>query len=275
MFLSRPPSLTMNSTIESFPEDALACMIVAVSFSLTVSLPANAFVLWLIQRGARLVPDIFYFNLSLDEILISLLMTWGLISVQFNCMPCIKPYAFFSGLFLTARPLFQFLIVSECYMGVNHPVLFLRLKPLRYRLTCCIGAWLLNFASCVYYKYTHTNTLYLFIIVVQNLLLLLAVILCLLSVLWTLRRPVPGVNFVPNKRNKAKIRAFKIISVTLACMTLNFFLSIGPIPVQFYMPQQTFQLVYTICNSLSLIIGSIQPVIYLRRAQKIVCPQLH
>lgn len=265
----------MNSTNESLHSGIAVSMMVTVSYSLAVSLPANASVLWLIVRGARLVPDIFYFSLSLEEILVSLCLTWALISTQYRCAPCMEPFAFFCGLFLTARPLFQLLISLECYMGVNRPVLFLHLKPPRYRLTCCIGAWLLIFATCIYYNYTYLNTLHLFTFFVQNLLILLAMFVCLLSVLRTLRRPGPGVHFVHKKSNRTKMRAFKIISVTLASMTVNVLLCTGPIPAQFYMSVETFQLIYTNFTTVSIIIGSMQPLIYLQKSHKILCLQLH
>lgn len=265
----------MNSTMDSIPINLHVGLIIAFSYSLTVNLPANASVLWLILREARLAPDIFYFSLSSEEILTSLSMIWTFISVQYSCMPCLEPFAFFQGLFFTARPLFQFLICLECYVGVIHPVLFLCLKPLRYRLTCCVIAWLLIFASCLFYNYIFKNLLLLFTFFVQNLLILFALLFFLLSVLWTLKCPAPGGNNAQKKSSRTKTRAFKILLVTMASTVVHFLLCIMPIPLQFSMPQQRFVWVYNICISLSLIIGSMQPLIYLQRAEKILCLQLH
>lgn len=265
----------MNSTYEGLPHGVLDVVIGALSYNLIVGVPANTYVLWLILRDAKLRPDIFYFNLSSGEILFSVSTIFFFVAETYHCSPCLETFAFFRGLLFTARPLFQCLICVECYVGVNHPVLFLRLKPLRHRLTCTAAGWLFVALSCFYNKYTYNNVRHLFTFFIQNVLFLLTVIFCLVSVLRTLRSTGPGENNVQNKSNRKKARAIKIISVTMASMVVNFLLFIGPIPAQLFLKMTRFWYILTICACLSYTNGSMQVFIYLQRCEKILCLRLH
>ncbi len=47
---------------------------------------------------------------------------------------------------ITGRPLFQCLMCVERYLAVVHPVIFLKYKPLRYRVICCtVLLWIFIF----------------------------------------------------------------------------------------------------------------------------------
>lgn len=266
----------MNSTVEGIDHDRVAQLMAVFGVSLTFTLPANIYVLWLIQREGRLASDIFYFNLSLEEILFSMSIIWINLGYQNTCEPCFEVFAFSRGLFYTGRPLFQCLICVECYVGVNHPVLFLRFKPLRHRLSCCAVGWLLITLSCIYSKYTRKNMRHLFIVFTQNLVIFFVVLFCLVSVVRTLKRPGPGGNTAQSKkRNRTKTRAIKILLVTMASITVNFVLCTAPIPLQLYLPEAEFIYVYLTFTCLSFISGSMQLLIYMQRAEKILCFKMH
>lgn len=265
----------MNSTTEDSFRILLDSAVISVSFGLTVTLPANTYVLWLILQENRLSADICYFNLSLEEVVFSLSIMSGSLCAVYQCFPCIQIFASFRGLFLTGRPLFQCLICLECYLGVNHPVLFRRLRPLKCRLTCCAVSWLLVSFSCVYSYYTYTNPPHLFTIFIQNLFFLFLVLFCLISVLWYLKRPGPGEQSAQKKSNRTKVRAFRILSVTMANMTINFLFCMVPIPLQLCLPQLEYWLVLTMCTLISFVIGSTLPLIYLQRTGKHLCIHLH
>ncbi len=55
------------------------------------------------------------------------------------------------GLTITGRPLFQCLMCAERYLAVVHPVIFLKYKPLRYRVICSTAVWITGLVSCVLY----------------------------------------------------------------------------------------------------------------------------
>lgn len=265
----------MNSTVEDIDQNRIGRLISSFTYFLMFTLPSNTYVLWMIQREARLATDIFYFNLSVEEVLFSMSIIWINLGYQRKCDVCFEVFAFFRGLFYTGRPIFQCLICLECYVGVNHPVLFLRLKPLRYRLTCCAVVWLLIALSCVYNKCTSENLRHLFTVFIQNLLILFVVLFCLLSVLRTLKRPGPGGIHVQKKSNRIKTRAIRILLVTMASLTVNFLLCVAPIPLQLCLPETEFLYVYLTFTCLSFVSGYMQLLIYLQRAEKILCFQKH
>lgn len=134
---------------------------------------------------------------------------------------------------------------------------------------------LLVFASCAFDKYTYADVRHLLAFFIQNLLLLVAVLFCLVSVMWTLKRPGPGENTAQKKSNRMKRKAFKILLVTLASMAVNFLLSMVPIPMQFWLPERKFFSVYLCSTCFSFLTGFMQPLIYLQRSEKILCLRLH
>jgi len=54
---------------------------------------------------------------------------------------------FLDGLGITGRPLFQCLMCVERYLAVVHPVIFLKFKPLRYRVISSVIVWMASFGS--------------------------------------------------------------------------------------------------------------------------------
>lgn len=272
-FLSRLCSIEMNSSFGAITHRDI--LTAALSSNLIVGVPANTYVLWLILRSAKLGPDIFYFNLSLEEIFFSASSIFYYVALYVSSHKSLEVFIFFRGLFFTGRPLFQCLLCLECYMMVEKPVLFLHFKPLRHRLTCCAVCWLLVVLSCFYNKFTYHDRRHLFTFFVQSLLFLLVVIFCLVSVLRTLKSPGPGENNVQKKGKGKKLRAMKILSVTLMNMVVNFLLCLVPIPAQLFLTEPDFWRVLTVCSCLSYITGSMQVFIYLQRCGKISCLWLH
>lgn len=267
MFLL-PYSHKMNTTFGLQYETVI---VVSASLNIIVVLPLNVYVMWLILTGARLASNLFNLNLAMSDVVFSLSTIWFFVYVGVNCLFCFDVFMFFRGLFFTARPLFQCCICVECYVGVVHPVLFLRLKALRYRVACCCVAWLINLVSCIYAVYNYMEYLYLYYFFILSLLLFSVKLFCCLSVLWTLKRPGPGEKNPEKKSNTMKRRAFKIILMTMISMAVNFFLYVAAIPLQCCLKSFDFFNALTICLALALLAGLIQPLIYLRRAGKVPC----
>ncbi|KAM9363647.1 uncharacterized protein ABDE67_018515 [Symphorus nematophorus] len=259
----------MNTT---FAENGLlfteVLAIASASVNNILGVPLNGYVMWLILARETLASDFFSLNLAMSEIFFSLSSIWFFVSLPLRSFFCLEAFMFSCGLYFTARPLFQCCICVECYVGIVHPMLFLRFKPLRYRVACCCVAWLIVFASCLYYSYTFTNPLYLYGFFIQNVLFLTVMLFCCLSVLWALKRPGPGEKATEKqKSNKMKRRAFKIILLVMSSMTIAFFLYMAVIPFQCCLTE--FANVFTICQSFALATGFIQPLLYLHRSGKL------
>lgn len=257
----------MNTTV-GVPYQTV--IVASASVNIILVLPLNVYVMWLILTGARLASDLFNLNLAMSDIFFSLSTIWFFVYVGVNCFFCFDVFMFFRGLFFIAHPLFQCCICVECYVGVVHPVLFLRFKALRYRVACCCVAWLINLVSCLY-SLNYSKSLQLYYFFILNLLFFSVKLFCCLSVLRTLKRPGPGEKNTETTSNAMKRRAFKIILITMISMAVNFFLYVGAIPLQCCLKSLEFINALSICTAVVLVAGFIQPLIYLHRAGKVPC----
>lgn len=251
---------------------SVAVAMVATSVNIILGLPPNAYVIWLILAGATGTSNFFSLNLAMSEIMFSISSIFYVLYIKLEMFSCFEVFMFALGLLYTARPFFQCCICVECYIGVVHPVVFLQYKPLRYRVACGCVVWLVTLVSCVYSIYTYTNTMYLYGFFTQNLLFFSVMLYCCLSVLWALKRPGPGEKDRERKKSIAmKRQAFKVISLIVIFMTINFFLYVAAIPLQCCLAPILFTSALTICCSLALITGFIQPLLYLHGAGKLTC----
>lgn len=205
------------------------------SVNLILGLPVNGFVLWLILTASResIASEVFSLNLALSELLFSFSGVCSFIYLEVKSFLVSRVFMFSFGLLLTARPLFQCCICMESYTGVVHLVLYLRLKPFRYRLSCCSVMWLIILLSCTYNLCTFSDTLYLYVYFIQSALLFCVMLFCSLSVLRALKRPGPGDKDRGRKKSsRMKRKAFRIILLIMIFMTMNFFLFMAAIPLQ-------------------------------------------
>ncbi|KAM7009753.1 proteinase-activated receptor 2-like [Tautogolabrus adspersus] len=210
----------------------------SISVNMILGLPLNGYVIWLILGAPRetMTSDIFSLNLALSELLFASSGIWFWLSVKLHSLFCGMVYVFSLGLLYTARPLFQSCICVERYVGVVHPVVFLRFKPLRYRVACCCVLWLIILISCIYSFYTSWTSMYLFLYFIETVLFFGVMLFCCLSVLWALKRPGPGERDTGKRTSNAmKRKAFKIILIIMIFMTLNFFLYLAAIPLQCFL----------------------------------------
>lgn len=260
----------MNNTYGNFEMS----IITSASINNFLGLPLNCYVVWLMLAGTRetLASDFFSLNLAVSEILFSLSTIWLYMYLQLRTWFCFEAFVFSLGLFFTARPLFQCCICVEYYAGVVHPVLFLRFKHMRYKVACCCVAWSFALVSCFYSWRTFSNPLYLYGFLIQNALFFFVILFSCLSVLRALKHPGPGEKATDKKKcNAAKRRAFKIIFLITVYMAINFFLYVAYIPLQCCLKSHEFTNGFTICISLALITGWVQPLLYLNRTRKLLC----
>lgn len=113
--------------------------------NLLFGLPTNGYALWLIMRGTqgKIASDFIPLNQIVVETLLSLTGIWYFLKRYLSLCLFTKLFQLFSVVFLIMRPLVQRCICLEQYLATVHPVIFLRCKPLRYRVTCCFVSWLI------------------------------------------------------------------------------------------------------------------------------------
>ncbi len=258
---------TSNSSIQSIVlVDSLKLYV--FSINLLFGLPTHSYVIWLIITGVRsgVASEFLNLNLSVCEIGNSLNCMFYIVSI---CLPSatVSPL-FLLGLVFTGRPLFQCLICVERYLAVVHPVIFLKYKPLRYRVICCTVAWIITLWSCLFSLYLNQTKS---ILSLQFLLVLSIQLFCIVTVLRALKQSGPGERRREREeQNHMKRRAFLIILIN----TVGTIITYVPFSISGLVTILTNQRIYAIwitgliCYVLACFV---HPVLYLHHAGKLSC----
>ncbi|XP_056114215.1 G-protein coupled receptor 35-like [Rhinichthys klamathensis goyatoka] len=266
------PEISTNSTTQSFrPLQILEMCLHSISF--LVGLPTHSYVIWLIitGTGSGVASEFFILNFSVSEIgnclngLISLLAFWySDLSTLKQCL---------TGLTVTGHPLFQCLMCVERYLAVVHPVIFLKYKPLRYRVICCTAAWIIILGSCLCCMFTidSHNIVYMWFFMLQFLLFLCIQLFCLVAVLRALKQSGPGERGRKRKEeNHMKRRMIYLILITTATMVITY-LPLTLTTLFTILTKLIIQEVWSPAVTCYVLAGFVQPVLYQHRTGKLSC----
>lgn len=256
-----------DSVIDNIGSATNVIYTVVYTMNFLIGLPINSYILCQIILETGLTSEFFTFNLVLCEIIFCLkspLLLLNLYVIKDTLAPLMD---FFEGFLGMGRPLFQTCICAERYLAVIHPVLFLRYKPLRYRLACSAIAWLVVLGCCVVSMKLYHSAFSIYM--VMYVILFSVKLLCSLMILRALRNPGPGEGMIDRERaNQMKMKAFKIITVIMASTVVNYISLLLLVPLQSI---EEFDLIIAICISVSILTGLTQPFLYLHRAGKLSC----
>ncbi|XP_051537037.1 chemokine XC receptor 1-like [Myxocyprinus asiaticus] len=264
--------VSKNSSTQSFGlMDSLEICLYSLNF--LVGLPTHSYVIWLIVTGtgsgSGIASGFFNLNLSVSEI-----------GNCLNCLFCVLDYftpftslkAFLFGLGITGRPLFQCLICIERYLAVVHPVTFLKIKPLRYKVICSTAAWIITFGSCLccmLILVLFDSYIYVWFFLLHFIFFLSIQLFCLLAVLRALKQSGPGERGRERgEENSMKRRAFYLILIT----TVNMGIVYVPLTISGFfiiMTQQNIDESYFIGFFFFVLNGFVQPVLYLHCTGKL------
>ncbi|XP_064860590.1 C-C chemokine receptor type 8-like [Oncorhynchus nerka] len=248
----------------------------AISINLILGLPTNVYILWLIVTGAvgTMASDFFSLNLAVSEILsiLSNLMFIVHHLIQENDTLW-SVGTFFAGFNLFGRPLFQCCICVERYLAVVHPVTFLKYKPLRYRVGCCGVVWMMVLGYCfVNLLSNYQSAWWKIFTLILNLLTLSVMLFCCLAVLWALKRPGPGEGEREGEgMNNMKLRAFRIISMIIVSMLVMYLPLVLLLVSYHFIESVEFFGGLSICYSITVVSGFVQPLLFLHRSGKLPC----
>ncbi len=267
-----------NSTLEHllWPSSIVDMLVSSINF--LFGFPVHSYIIWLIVTGTGngVASESFNINLSICELWISFNC---LLSVLSNLLPNVVQLTalsfFLAGVVIAGRPLFQCLMCVERYLAVVHPVIFLKFKPLRYRVICCTVAWIITFASCLCCMLTtvlSTFIWFLWLFPIQFLLFLFIQLFCLVAVLRALKQSGPGERVRERRReeNHIKRRAFYLILIITACMFISFvpYILAGLFKIFAKHNANT----YDTFAFVSFILGGfVHPVLFLHRTGKLFC----
>ncbi len=245
--------------------------VAVLCFNLLSGIPTYSYVMWLIIRGTNgIASEFFNFNLNVCEIFFSLSSLAFLLSERFPVFVPIKRLSL--GLAITIRPLFQCLICVERYLAVIHPVIFLKYKPMRYKMVSSVVVWLLGVGSCLFSMFiflSNHSIAFTWFVLLQFLLFLFIQLFCCLAVLRGLKRSGPGER-KREEENDMKRKAFYLILITTVTMVLIY----APFIISSMLSiliQQDILVLLPISFAFFILGGFVQPVLYLHRSGKCSC----
>ncbi|XP_051250976.1 hydroxycarboxylic acid receptor 3-like [Dicentrarchus labrax] len=240
---------------------------VVEAVNLLFGLPVNAWTVWLISHNSHSIQasEVFTLNLALLECVYSLLSF--LRPLNYYVIKSTSLYTFnlfFYGLLSAGRPLFQACVCLERYLGVVHPVSYLRYNSVRTRLCTLPLVWglILSLCVCNIWKLVLAFP-------ILFLLLLLLQAYCCVRILQVLCQPGPGDGTRKHKVDPAKKKAFITVLVIQVMMVLNYLPMVLVVPLRGRLSRHSY-----VCQllpaSLSFsVFGSfIQPLMYLMRRGK-------
>lgn len=211
------PGTTTNSTDQSMP----IIFNIGVVLNFLFSLPLNSYAIWVVITGthAGISKGFFLLQLAMSEILFSTGALLFPVGFYMQVTALSNAAHFFLCLMGTARPLFQGCLCAERYLAVIHPVLFLKCKPLRYRVAWSSVVWLFIFNLCVIPVYNNSILLTLWCSV--GLPLFLVIVFCCLAMVSRLKQADPGERVGGRKgTSQTKRKAFQFTIAYLVGMTV-------------------------------------------------------
>ncbi|XP_051544821.1 proteinase-activated receptor 3-like [Myxocyprinus asiaticus] len=233
--------------------------------NMSLGIPANIIVLWLIHKnkGDSSTSDIFIVQLAVLDTFFCLIPPLELANIVFLTTDSTWYVLRFIYGVKDSSPLFLSCICLDRYMAVLHPITFTKLKDKRHRSVCAGVVWLVTLvyatAKCVgnipNFEKAFTGMI---------LAAFAFMVFCNISILWALRQSAPG----RDERHPVKKKAFKMVIIILAIIVLNYFPPVALFPFQDYFSPDVFRCyIHYIAFGFMDVSSSIQPVLYLSREQ--------
>lgn len=231
-----------------------------------LGLPANALVIRLLlgKPGICSTSEVFILNLALFDMLFCFFVVFEYIN--FLCNQTAKAANFMAwGLNQAGGPMLLCILGLDSYLAVCHPLVFLRLKDPKLRLSVCVVVSAVTFACCILVK---ISAVYKWSVILGVLSAAIVTIsTCNILILHSLRQSGPNKKEV----HPVKKRAFKIVLTALVLVNIHYIpplieyviRKIGPV---FFRP-------YSIITSITYIVLSmgsfVQPLCYLVRTKQL------
>ena len=144
-----------------------------------------------------------------------------------------------------------------------------RYKPLRYRLGCAWLLWMLILGFCVIISMVPHSIWFSFLLIFY-IFLFAAMLFCCVAVLRALKRAGPGEGQKEGSSNMKK-RAFKIILIVMLSVVCCYLPSVLTIALRGVLSSNVFYLCVSVCFSVTMITGFLQPLMYLHRNGMLPC----
>ncbi len=241
------------------------------TINLLFGLPTHSYILWLIVKGTGrgIASEFLNLNISVCEIMLCLRSSITLLANVFPKLWYIR--MFLSGFNSTAR-FFQCLMCVERYLAVVHPVIFLKYKPLRYKVACSTVTWIMIIACCVFsLEHVHPCDIRLYkcLYLVHFIMFLGINLFCCLAVLRALKKPGPGdIGRHRDKENHIKRRAFFLILITSVTLVITYVPS-SVTGFQYMLSIPASRVLESLSLTCFLLPGFVQPLLFIHRVGKL------
>ncbi|XP_048114200.1 proteinase-activated receptor 3-like [Alosa alosa] len=231
--------------------------------NLSLGIPANVMVLWLIHKnkGDSSTSDIFILHLAILDILFCLMPPLELVNLMYLATGHIWSTLSFVYGVKDCSLLFLSCICLDRYMAVRHPILFAELKDRQHRKVCALAMWALTLAYAVT-RCVDTVPNFEKTFIVMILAAFAFMVFCNISILWALSQSGPG----RDEMHPVKKRAFKMVLIILAIIVFNYLPPVALFPFKQYFVPDVFRCyIHYFAFGFMDISSSIQPMLYLSK----------
>ncbi|XP_034004119.1 galanin receptor type 2-like [Trematomus bernacchii] len=231
-----------------------------------LGIPANALVLRLLLGKPNIcsTSEIFVLNLAVFDMMFCFMVVIEYIYFMFNKTMANSHFLSW-GLSQAGGPMLLCALSLDAFMAVCHPLIFLRLKEPKLRLSLCLLVSVLAFTVCGLAKLMPVYKMWMMLGILMVAMLTIST--CNVLILKSLRRPGPG----GKDLHPVKKRAFKIVFTALVMMNFHYLPSLAESLIKVLFP--TLLLPYYIITSFTYLILSmssfIQPLSYLVRTKQL------
>ncbi|XP_063050754.1 G-protein coupled receptor 183-B-like [Engraulis encrasicolus] len=234
-----------------------------------LGIPANAFVLRLLLGKAGIC--------STSEVFVASQAIMDLVFCVSLC--CEMAYSFVAGVYERpvclvfnqfGGPLHLTCLCLDSFLGVVHPITFMKLKKPLLRLSVCIGNWVFTvfFFACSVFDASFSAWQ---VAIAQLVIDLVTIYFCLIQVMWALKKPGPGSGKAA--LHPVKKRAFQTVLGMFVLVNVHYFLPIMNYAA--YAANKNSDIkdrsltVSTISATVLSLASCVQPLCYLVRVKKL------
>ncbi|XP_067314676.1 G-protein coupled receptor 4-like [Pseudorasbora parva] len=241
--------------------------------NLVAGVPLNALVMWQIlkKKSEGSTSDIFILNLSFLDAYFGLMTPVDLANRLYLSDDTIWYSVRFAYGLKDVTPLFLTCICLDRYVAVVHPILFTGIRDNRIRIGISTVVWGLILAysltKCIL-GVLSVNEVFSGVILAAFFIM----VFCNLSIIWVLRKSVAGKEVM----NPVKKRAFKMVTIVLAIIVVNYLPPVALLPFASTYSFKTFRCKISLAVfSIMDLSCTIEPLLYISKMERSeFCPCL-
>lgn len=236
-------------------------------FSMTLRLPIHVYILQLIISSNWILAEFYTFNEAIFEVFYFVYDILAVVGFIFPNPYLLKTKTNALLFIVTGHSCHLTVSCVEHYLAVGKPMLYMRCKPLKYKLSTSLVCLVLALVSFLLSSYT----LYYFLALVGvTVSFVMQIFFCILTLL-VLKQPSPGDPGIEkkNKVNK-KMKAFrKILFIT--CSIILVYVPLIVIAVfEKFITMQVFPAMFSVCYSTIVVVGLLKALVFLEKTGKIM-----